>query len=279
MSKNDSLKIGLSPCPNDTYIFHALLHGIIKLPQISALDPFIADVEQLNKLALKAELPVTKISIGVMPYILNNYCLLSSGAALGWNCGPLVVCKKKMTPEELANAEIAIPGFKTTANLLLDLHGGFKGPRREMIFNEIMPAVAKGAVDAGIIIHEGRFTYHLYNLYKVMDMGEWWEESFNMPLPLGGIAIRRDMHHELAKSIEQGIAQSVLYANKNPEDSRAFIKAHAQELDNKVIYDHIKTFVTDYSIDLGETGKNAICKITGASTQFNNLEPEKSLFL
>lgn len=256
----NSLSLGISPCPNDTFIFHALLSGLVDVEY--AQKPYIvhqfADVEKLNKMALAGELEITKISIGVIPKILDKYSILASGAALGWGCGPLVVARKNLDADEAKNAKVAIPGRLTTARMLLDLHGGFKGEKVEMVFNEIMPAVAAGKVDAGVIIHEGRFTYPQYNLHKILDLGEWWEASWHVPLPLGAIAVRRDVPYDLAKAMEKAISRSVRQGFKNPAASKDFIRAHAQEMDEEITGKHIKTFVTDFSEDLGKTGRQAI---------------------
>lgn len=256
-----TLKIGLSPCPNDTFIFHALLHGLVAPASGDApeFEPVFADVEQLNSLALKAQLPITKVSAGVLPAILKDYVVLNSGAALGFGCGPLLVAKDpRIDP---ATARIAMPGKYTTANLLLDLHGEFTGPRKEMLFSDIMPAIQAGEVDAGVIIHEGRFVYPDYGLTKILDFGEWWESAHAVPLPLGVIVVRRDLAPDLARNIEAAIAESIRFAMAQPELSKPFIHNHAQELDNTVTSAHIRTFVTDYSLDLGSAGRSAIRKL------------------
>lgn len=250
------LELGLSPCPNDTYIFHALLHGLVETGDLGSVRPYFADVQELNRAALKRKLPVTKISAGVLPYIIDDYAILASGGALGWGCGPLVVTRNEIA--DLSRSTIAIPGRHTTANHLLDLHGGFHGPRKEMLFSEIMPAVASGEADAGIIIHEGRFTYPAYGLRLALDMGEWWESENHLPLPLGVIAIRRDLADAIGTAIENAISASCAFANANPEASKEFIRGHAQELDEAVTRAHIRTFVNDYSLALGEEGKSAI---------------------
>lgn len=267
-------KLGLSPCPNDTFIFHALLEGLVKpdFREPVRLAPVFADVQELNERALHGELPFTKLSAGAIPAVLDKYRLLETGAALGWGCGPLVVARSSnFNP---ARARIAIPGRHTTASMLLDLHGGFRGERPEMLFSDIMPAVASGEADLGVIIHEGRFTYPQYGLAKILDLGEWWEEQYGIPLPLGVIAVRRDVEPALARAVENAIAASIRHARQNPGDSRAFIRAHAQELDDEITGAHIDTFVTDFSLGLGETGKAAIRQLLKASRL-----PAKDIFL
>lgn len=263
MNKQSSLTLGLSSCPNDAFIFHALLHGLIPadLGGSHEIKTHMADVEELNRLALDGELEVSKISTGVLPYVLDKYRVLASGAALGWGVGPLLVSRRPLSGEEWKNATIAIPGKYTTANTLLNLHGAFGGPRLEMIFNEVMPAVESGQADAGLIIHEGRFTYQGRGLRKILDLGEWWEAECQAPLPLGVIIVRRDLDAELARRLERAISESLRFAWSAPEASRAFIRACAQEMDGDVLESHIKTFVTEYSENLGEAGKSAIKKL------------------
>lgn len=274
---SEKIPLGLSPCPNDTFIFHALLSGLTAVPYAGAVEvePVMADVEELNKLAVSGSLMASKISLGVVPVILDRYRLLSAGAALGWGCGPLVVARRPMGSGEIEKAPVLVPGKSTTANLLLDLHGGFRGPRVEMLFSEIMPALARGDFELGVIIHEGRFTFHKHGLRKIVDLGEWWEENRGLPLPLGAIAVRRDVPPELARALEKGIAQSLEHAWKNPAASRPFIKRHAQELSEEVIQAHIDTFVTRYSAELGKTGRQAIRALLGSG---ENPAPE-SIFL
>lgn len=274
---SEKITLGLSPCPNDTFIFHALLSGLTAVPYAGAVEvePVMADVEELNKLAVSGSLMASKISLGVVPVILDRYRLLSAGAALGWGCGPLVVARRPMGSGEIEKAPVLVPGKSTTANLLLNLHGGFRGPRVEMLFSEIMPALTRGDFELGVIIHEGRFTFHKHGLCKIVDLGEWWEENRGLPLPLGAIAVRRDVPPELARALEKGIAQSLEHAWKNPAASRPFIKRHAQELSEEVIQAHINTFVTRYSAELGKTGRQAIRALLGSG---GNPAPE-SIFL
>lgn len=258
------LQLGLSPCPNDTYIFHALLHGLVRPESGDSIDfePVFADVQALNRAALAGSLPVTKVSAGVLPHIIEKYAVLASGGAMGWGCGPLVVARSEDI--DPARALVAIPGRHTAANRLLDLHGGFAGARMEMVFSEIMPAVASGAADIGVIIHEGRFTYQKQGLSRLLDLGEWWENQYGLPLPLGAIVVRRDIAAALGRPLEAAIAASIHYANANPQASREFVRAHAQELDEEVTRAHISTFVTEFSIDPGELGKAALsCFLDG----------------
>lgn len=272
------LGLGLSPCPNDTFIFHALLHGIV--PCAAAFRPHLADVEQLNALAVRRGLEVTKFSLGAFARIMDDYAILASGAALGWGCGPLLVARKGCVPGDFAKATVAIPGQMTTANLLLTLHGGFDGPRREMLFSDVMPAVARGEADLGVIIHEGRFTYAEHGLTKVLDLGEWWEAAYKVPLPLGAIAVRRDVPLALARQVEQAIAQSLRHARAHPQDSADFVRGHAQEMDAAVTRAHIKTFVTDFSIDLGQAGRNAISLLVErAAAMLGRKLPTEGIFL
>lgn len=264
------MQIGLSPCPNDTFIFHAILNGLVNDYEGPGLEACFHDVEKLNHFAIQKKFPVTKISLGIMPLIKNDYRLLGAGAALGWGCGPLVVARRGITLADLGDTTIGIPGRHTTANLLLDSHGGFRGKRKEYVFNEIMPAIADGEINAGIIIHEGRFTYPDWGLDKILDMGEWWEKEFNLPLPLGAIAIRRDVNWQIAQAIENGIRSSLQYGWRHPDDSKEFVAAYAQELDEKIRDAHIRTFVTEHSLNLGETGRNAIRVLLGGVPATNH---------
>ena len=279
------LSLGLSPCPNDTFIFHALLEGLVRVPAPAPWSgyirfvPHFADVEELNSLAVAGRLDVTKLSLGAVARIMDTYALFSSGAALGWGCGPLVVAAKPLTPEQLASASVVVPGFMTTANLLLDLHGGFRGPRSELLFSGIMDAVASGEYEAGVIIHEGRFTYEKHGLVKILDLGEWWEGAFHLPLPLGAIAGKRDLPLPVALAVQAGIAEGLRRAWAEPEASRAFIRAHAQELDDAVTSAHIKTFVTAYSEDLGPAGREAITILVERSATLLGMPmPQAGLF-
>lgn len=274
----ETMTIGLSSCPNDTYIFHALLHGLVPAP--FSPEPHMADVEELNGLARQKRLPVSKISLGVIPYIMDDYAILSSGAALGWGCGPLVVAREQLRESDWKHARVAIPGLMTTANLLLDLHGGFQGPRQDMLFSDVMEAVISGKADIGVIIHEGRFTYGEHGLVKLLDLGQWWESVYKAPLPLGAIVVRRDVPAATARAVQEAIRHSLDYANANPAASRDYIRACAQELSDEVTQAHIKTFVTEFSRDLGPDGRSAIERIVSrAAEKLGKTLPADGLFL
>lgn len=249
-------RLGISPCPNDTFIFEALLHGRVAAP--FAVRPHMADVEELNSLARRGELEITKVSAGVLPLIIDRYIILNAGAALGRGCGPLLVGRRGLAEGERATARIATPGRLTTANLLLTLHGHFSGPREHLPFDQVMPALKEGRADLGLVIHEGRFTYAARGLTLVRDMGEWWEKETGLPLPLGVIAVRRDLGMERALAVQEAVAASLAYARSRPDIGRPFISAHAQEMDKAVMAAHIATFVNEFSEDLGREGRGAI---------------------
>jgi 1,4-dihydroxy-6-naphthoate synthase len=251
------LRIGFSTCPNDTFIFDALVNKKIFCGDLN-FEPHLADVEELNKMALEHKLDITKISIATYPAISSNYILLTSGAALGRNNGPMLIGKKEIDISEFENLSIAIPGFHTTANLLFSIAFPKVKQKKEYLFSKIEDAVLNDEVDAGLIIHESRFTYQAKGLKKIVDMGEYWEQKFNRLVPLGGIVMHRDIPSELAKKVNQLISDSVKFAFANPESSKAYVKKHAQELDDKVIGQHIELYVNNYSVDYGLEGKNAI---------------------
>lgn len=251
------LSLGFSPCPNDTFIFHALVSGLVAIPGV-AVEPRLEDVETLNELALAGELDITKVSYGAVPHLLDRYRLLRSGGALGRGCGPLLVAREPLPVEALRTGAIAIPGRMTTANLLLRLFGPDLPAGREMVYSDIMPAVARGDVDAGLIIHESRFTFAQHGLVRLVDLGEWWEGETGAPIPLGGIVARRSLGEPLIDAIEAGIRASVETAFREPSLSAEYVAAHAQELDPAVTRQHIDLYVNDHSLDVGEEGDRAI---------------------
>ncbi|MEZ0575319.1 1,4-dihydroxy-6-naphthoate synthase [Halodesulfovibrio aestuarii] len=252
------LELGISPCPNDTWIFYALANKKIDLPFDFTM--YMADVEDLNVRARKGDIAVTKLSVASVTDCLDKYILLRTGGALGRGCGPIIVTRQDTCFQSAREADkkIAIPGKLTTANMLLSLNNSLKGERVEMLFDEVMPAVQAGTVDAGVVIHEGRFTYENFGLKKVLDLGQWWENTTNLPLPLGAIAVRRDLGMDVARQLEKAIRASLAYVQQNPEEATAYIKEHAQEMDDNVIKEHIATFVNEFSMELGADGEYAI---------------------
>ena len=247
MKPASPLSIGFSPCPNDTFIFHALMHGLVADPQLSFSKEILADVETLNEWALEGRLDVSKVSFHAFGHILDDYVLLDAGSALGLGCGPLLVAGKPLTNADLERGKIAIPGNYTTAVMLLRLFAPQCDNLVVMSFEQIMPAIIAGEVDAGVIIHESRFTYPQYGLHLIQDLGQWWEEVSGHPIPLGGIVAKRSLGEEKIAIIQRLIRDSVRWAFSNPESSRDYIKQHAQEMDAQVTREHIKLYVNSSS--------------------------------
>ena len=270
--KSQTLRLGYSPCPNDTFIFYALMHGRIPLPGFSISEE-LADVETLNRRALAGELDLTKVSYHAFGHLRDDYALLRSGGALGRGCGPLVVARQATSLEELRGSLIAIPGELTTANLLLQLHGAGYERLQVLPFDRIVAAVASGSVAAGLIIHESRFTFAEHGLVAVTDLGAWWEELTGLPIPLGGILARRTLGREVIEEVERAINASVRYAFAHPEEARAYIRAHAQELDDAVIDQHIALYVNHFSLDLGEEGFAAVHELLNRATAAGIIPP------
>ncbi len=270
------LSLGYSPCPNDTFIFYALIHGKIPDREVSFRE-ILLDVENLNQKALSGELDITKISFSTLGHIRDTYCLLRSGSALGRGCGPLIVSKYRYSIKELRSKTIAIPGKMTTAFLLLQLYDPeFRNSDiREIPFDRIMPEVAKGSVDVGLIIHEGRFTYPSYGLIEIMDLGRWWEEETGLPIPLGGIVAKRSLQKEIIKKVEDLIKQSIMYAFTYPDEPMDYIKTHAQEMSDEVIRKHIELYVNDFSVDLGDEGIRAVRELISRAEDAGIIPPSK----
>lgn len=250
--------IGYSPCPNDTFIFYALTHGKIDLPGVEFIDPVLEDVETLNGLALEHRLDVTKLSFHALGHVLDEYCVLSSGSALGRGCGPLLVARRPLDLSRPSRCKIAIPGRLTTAALLFRLFLPSCLELVEMRFDTIMNAVQQGEVDAGVIIHESRFTYQQMGLVCLQDLGQWWEQTTGYPIPLGCIAARRSLGREQITAIDQVIRASIDWASAHPEQCLPYIREHAQELEDRVVQDHIGLYVNDFSRELGVEGMAAI---------------------
>ncbi|MCP3891018.1 MAG: 1,4-dihydroxy-6-naphthoate synthase [Desulfobulbaceae bacterium] len=258
MKNSHNLSLGYSPCPNDTFIFYGLVHDKISATNISFTPPFLEDVEQLNLWALEKRLDVTKLSFHALGHVLDEYCILSAGSALGRGCGPLLIAKNQCVVEELSGKRIAIPGKLTTAALLLQmfLPGGYE--LVEIRFDQIMQAVQDGSVDGGVIIHESRFTYLELGLQCVQDLGVWWEESTSMPIPLGCIAARRSLGSEVIAAIEEAIRGSVEYAFNNRQACLPYIQSNSQELAPEVVQSHIELYVNEFSRNLGQEGMAAV---------------------
>lgn len=252
-----SLSLGYSPCPNDTYIFYALAHNKVTIPG-HKIEERLEDVETLNQLALKGLLDLTKISYHALGHLRDRYVLLRSGGALGRGCGPLVIAPKAQDMQSLRGKRIAIPGKLTTANLLLQLYGEGYDKLVTVPFEQIMPTLQRGEADAGVIIHESRFTYQVAGFHEILDLGAWWEKDSGLPLPLGGILARRDLGQETIQAADQAIRASLEFARQNPLLPRAYIKMHSQELNDRVIDAHIELYVNDFSLDLGEQGVAAV---------------------
>lgn len=251
------LSLGYSPCPNDCFIFDALLHKKIDTEGIE-VEVQLEDVETLNRRALKGELDITKLSFHAYAYVMQHYILLRAGSALGFNCGPLLVENGQWKSDHLENMRVAIPGKMTTANFLLSLAYPQLKNRTEYVFSDIEDAVLRGEVDAGLIIHENRFTYEQKGLKKVQDLGEFWDSLIHAPIPLGGIVIKRNLDPELQQKVNRLIRKSVEYAFANPQSSMPYVKEHAQAMSEEVMKKHIALYVNDFSVDLGQKGIQAV---------------------
>jgi 1,4-dihydroxy-6-naphthoate synthase len=261
-----TIDLGFSPCPNDTFIFDALVNHKIDTKGYD-FKLHLEDVQTLNEWALQGKLPFSKISYGVWPKLKNQYQLLQSGGALGKGVGPLLIYKG-MQPDA-STMRVAIPGRDTTAHLLFSLAFPEVTNKVFLVFNEIEDAVLSGKVDAGVIIHENRFTYAARGLTQWMDLGQYFETSFNAPIPLGGIIARKDQPQETIQLMDLLIQESVAYAFKNSYQTLPeFVQCHAQEMSEQVMRQHIDLYVNDFSIQMGEVGKNAIDRLEEV---YNNL--------
>ena len=256
-SDSKTFTLGFSPCPNDTFIFHALVKGLVGTHGFS-FEEHLMDVEQLNQQALAAAFDVTKVSFHLFGHIRGNYTLLPSGAALGRGCGPLLVSNKECPVGALRHKPVALPGRYTTAALLLRLFAPQMDNLVYMPFDRIMPAVASGEVAAGVIIHESRFTFRDHGLFKLADLGEWWEGDTGCPIPLGGIVAKSSLGSEVIDTLGRLIAESIKYAYANPQAPREYIREHSQEMSDEVCDAHIGLYVNDFSLDLGEEGRRAV---------------------
>ncbi len=256
LGKSASLELGYSFCPNDTFIFYALTHGKIPLPVV--VHERLEDVETLNIWAKDARLPITKISYRAYGEMRENYIALRAGGALGRGVGPLIVTKE--VKPTLEGCTVASPGALTTAEMLLRI----SQPEVKIVrmrYDQIMPAVLRGEVDAGLIIHESRFTYAAQGLHKFADLGQWWEGQTGLPLPLGAILVRRDLEPELQRALNNAVRQSLEYAYAHPLEPKAYIRQHALEMDDRVMQAHIDLYVNEFSLDVGEEGEKAALEL------------------
>lgn len=251
------LTLGFSPCPNDTFIFDAMVHNRIDTEGLS-FDLVMEDVEALNHRALRRELAVTKLSYHAFAHFVDDYALLESGSALGNGVGPLLIAKSSDVKNILNQSIVAIPGKYTTANFLFSLAFPEAQNKQDFVFSEIEQAVLRGDVAAGVIIHENRFTYQNHGLVKLIDLGEFWESTTSMPIPLGGIVVRRDLPFEVQQKMERVMKRSVEYAFAHPSESYDFVAQHAQEMDESVRQRHIDLYVNHFTEGLGKQGRAAV---------------------
>lgn len=255
------LSLGFSPCPNDTFIFDALIHHKVDTEGLE-FEVFYDDVETLNQKALKGTLDVSKLSFHAFAHVASQYALLDSGSALGFGVGPLLICKDErfLDPGNLekSNPSIGIPGVLTTANFLLGIAYPHLQQKVIKVFSEIEDALLSGEIDLGLIIHENRFTYAEKGLSKIVDLGSFWENLTGCAIPLGGIVINRNIDPEIQHKVNRVLRKSVEYAFANPKSGINFIREHAQEMDEAVMYKHIELYVNQYSLDLGTEGRKAI---------------------
>ena len=269
-----NLTLGFSTCPNDTYIFDAMVNGRINTEGLS-FDLHLADVEELNQMAFSSTLDITKVSYHAFAYLSEDYQLLTAGSALGFNNGPLLISKHKIYPDEVDNLKVAIPGKYTTANLLLSIAYPNLLRKKEYLFSEIEEVVLSGEADAGVIIHENRFTYAAKGLRKIIDLGEYWERETGLPIPLGGIIVKRNLPGEIRKKINRVLRRSVEYAFQHPSDSLPYVKKYAQTMSEEVMRNHIQLYVNEFSADIGSKGREAISTLYEKSIERSLFPPLK----
>ncbi len=269
------LRIGYSPCPNDTFIF-AHLGKVV--PGIE-FEPVLADVETLNQWAMEGRLEVTKLSIGALGMVRSSYGLLHSGCALGRGCGPIVVSCPGRSSLELLNGLVASPGRWTTAALLLGLYLGQPPRFMHMEFSRVMDSVLKGEADFGLVIHEGRFTFQERGLEMIVDLGQWWEERTSMPIALGAMAIRRDLGEGLAQEVDKAIRDSLARSTRGEKGTMEYVLANAQELCLEVVEKHIQLYVTDFTWELGQEGSNAVAALLAMAEEANLIPKDKTPLL
>ncbi len=273
------LSLGFSPCPNDTFLFDAMVHGKIDTEGLE-FEVLMADVEVLNQKAFANQLNITKLSYHAYAYLMDTYALLDAGSALGNDCGPLLIAKTKLSDEAIHKAQIAIPGKYTTANFLLSLAYPKANNRQEMLFSDIEGAILTEKVNAGLIIHENRFTYQDKGLVKIIDLGSFWESQTGLPIPLGGIVIQNNLPKGIQLKVNRVLKRSVQFARKYPEQTGEFVQQYAQEMDPAVMYKHIGLYVNDFTETLGDLGKKAIDQLFKMAVERKIIEKyDSSIFV
>jgi 1,4-dihydroxy-6-naphthoate synthase len=262
------LTLGFSPCPNDTFIFEALVSGAVDTGGLR-FEAVLEDVQTLNEWAIEGRLDVSKVSYGALPSVLRHYRLLSSGGALGQGVGPLLVARPGVDAFRPETMTVAIPGQHTTAHLLFSLAFPAAARKRFLVFSEIEAAVLAGEVDAGVIIHESRFTYEAKGLVRLLDLGEHWERQTRSPIPLGGIVARRGLEASVQRDVDRLVRRSVEHARSRPLPVTDYVRRHAQEMDEAVMRKHIDLYVNQYSLDLGERGRRAVETLLEVQARMN----------
>jgi 1,4-dihydroxy-6-naphthoate synthase len=251
------ITLGFSPCPNDTFIFNGLVNGWVPLTGYQVQEE-LHDVETLNQMAFDSRLDVTKLSFFAWLMVKDRYRLLNSGGALGFGCGPVVVARNPLTVEDMAHCRIVLPGKWTTAHLLFRMWAPQAEDRIFLPYDRIFETLASGEADCGVIIHESRFTFRQQGYHQVMDLGAWWEDQTELPIPLGCIAAHQRIGDQCTEQVDRAIRQSISLAHENPDATLSYIRSHAQEMTAEVLDAHIHTFVNEFSMDLGERGRKAI---------------------
>jgi len=266
------LTLGFSPCPNDTFIFDALVNKKIDTEGFD-FEVHLEDVQTLNQWAMAGRLDLSKISYGVLPLVLESYQLLDAGGALGKGVGPLLIAKSPISPARLPECTVAIPGQQTTAHLLFSLAYPNAGKKQFMVFSSIEDAVLSGQVDCGVIIHENRFTYQQKGLVKLADLGEFWEATTGAPIPLGGILAKKDLAPGIAQKINELIRKSLEYAFQHYPSLPDYVRQHSQEMDEQVMRQHIDLYVNNYSLGLGKDGVKAVKTLLKTYAEINTGQP------
>lgn len=251
------LTFGYSPCPNDTFMFDAIARGAVGIEGVR-IDPVLHDVQTLNTLAMEGTLDISKLSFYAWMAVKDSYRLLSSGGAMGFGCGPVLVARKPLKREQIRDCRVVLPGAWTTAHLLFRLWAPDAGQRFFVPYDRIFETVDSGRADCGVIIHESRFTFEEAGFRTIVDLGAWWEERTGLPIPLGGIAAKKRLGDALIERIDEAVNASIRQAMADPEAALPYIRQHAREMDAAVLKAHIHTFVNDFSLDLEATGRKAL---------------------